>query len=333
MAVIYVKEQGAYVKKINNRIVVEKNRCKIADIPVNTVTDLSIMGNVQITTQALHLLMEKGIDVNYFTYSGKYLGQLGAESSKNIFLRFEQYARYQDMEERLKMGRIIVSNKIDNQIEVIKNYNWKGMDYDYKDDIKSIERIKMTIKDKSTNNELMGIEGSCSQIYFRSFGKMFRGEIRFEKRNRRPPKDPVNVILSLAYTLLTKEVEATLDANSFETYLGFLHGIRYGRKSLALDIVEEFRQPVVDRLVVRLFNLGTLNQLDFEMLEDKVILSEGGFQKFCASYEKWMNQPVSVHDNRSFRQVIRIQTDILKKAIREKGEYTPYRWRCEDVSN
>ena len=333
MAVIYIKEQGATVKKMNNRIIVEKNRVKIADIPVNSVTDISIMGNVQVTTQALHMLMEKGIDINYFTYSGKFLGQLGADSSKNIFLRFEQYARYQDLEARLKIARTIVANKIDNQIEVIRYFNWKDIDYDYQNDIKSIQEIKSSLFDKTTSNEIMGVEGSSSQIYYRSFGKMFRGDIRFEKRTRRPPRDPINVILSLGYTLLTKEIEASLESNVFEEYLGCLGGGRDRCKSLALDIVEEFRQPVIDRLVVRLFNLSSLNQFDFEQIDDQIILTEDGFQKLCCNYEKWMNKPSHNKDSRSFRQIIKSQTDLLKKSIREKKDYTPYKWRDEDVSD
>ena len=331
MPVIYVKEQGSIIKKVNERIVIEKNKCVLADIPVHMITDLSVIGNVQISTQAIHLLMEEGVDISFFNYSGKYLGQAAAESSKNIFLRFEQFERYQDIDKRLDMARAIVFNKVNNQIMVIKNFRWEGIEYDYNSCIKEMLDILATLPGKSTSNEIMGVEGRCSAVYFKCFGQMFRGDIKFEKRTRRPPKDPINVILSLAYTLLTKEVASSLESESFELYLGFLHGIRYGRKSLALDIVEEFRQPVVDRLVVRLFNLRIMNTLDFETREDEIILTEEGFQKFCKQYEKWMNKPIDINEKRSFREVIHDQVGKLKRAIREREEYRPYQWREENV--
>jgi len=141
------------------------------------------------------------------------------------------------------------------------------------------------------------------------------------------------VILSLGYTLLTKEVASALESESFETYLGFLHGIRYGRQSLALDIVEEFRQPVIDRLTVRLFNKNMISKLDFEWEDDKIILTEGGFQKYCRAYEKWMKEPSGKMDSRCFRSIIKAQISGLKRAVREHHAYVPYEWRSEDVSS
>ena len=324
MAVIYVKEQGAYIKKLSERIIVEKNNMRLAEIQVQNITDLSIIGNVQITTQALHMLMDHGIDISFFSYSGNYLGQISSESSKNIFLRFSQYELYQDLEKRLEIARTIVMNKIENQIRMIRNFNWKDVEYDYRPDVKELKRLQGLLPDKKTSNEIMGIEGSCSAVYFSCYGNMFKSDLKFTKRSKRPPRDPVNIILSLAYTLLTKEVTAALDSESFETYLGFLHGIRYGRKSLALDIVEEFRQPVVDRLVVTLFNKRMLGELDFETQEENIVLTEDGFKKFCREYEKWMKSPVSSTERRSFRNIIHAQAAVLKKSIRNKELYVPY---------
>lgn len=331
MSVIYVKEQGAYIKKIDKRIIIEKSGKNLADIPIHSITDLSVIGNVQITTQVLHMMMQEGVDVSFFTYSGKYIGQIAAASSKNIFLRFAQYERYEDLENRLKMARCIVRNKIQNQMSIIRNYNWRGIDYDYHLELKQLEKHLSTLESKSTSNEIMGVEGICSAVYFTSFGKMFKCRIRFDKRNRRPPKDPINIILSLAYTLLTKEVASALEGESFEAYLGFLHGIRYGRKSLSLDIVEEFRQPVVDRLVLLLFNKQMMNEFDFEEQEERMILTEEGFQKFCREYERWMKAQICESDHRSFRTVIHEQVSILKRVIRNKEEYTPFAWRAKNV--
>jgi len=332
MSVIYIKEQGAYVKKADRRIKVEKNGMELADIPLQNISNLSVMGNVQITTQALHMLMKEGIDVSFFTYSGNYVGQIAAESSKNIFLRFAQYERYQDMEARMQMARTIVRNKVNNQMALIRQFNWDGAEYDYIKDITQMQNHLASLEEKTTSNEVMGVEGICSAIYFSCYSHMFKCRIKFDGRNRRPPKDPINVILSLAYTLLTKEVAAALSAESFETYLGFLHGIRYGRKSLSLDMVEEFRQPVVDRLVLRLFNKQILSEYDFACEEERIILTEDGFKKFCTEYEKWMKLPSGTNDSRSFRVIVRQQAALLKHAVRENCQYVPYEWRGRSVS-
>ena len=119
MAAIYVKEQGAVIQKSGERIVITRNRETLLDIPAFQVEDIAVIGNVQITTQALHMLMDKGVDVSYLSYSGKYLGHTAAESSKNIFLRFEQYNCYLDINRRMEMAKTIAGNKIQNQIAII----------------------------------------------------------------------------------------------------------------------------------------------------------------------------------------------------------------------
>jgi CRISPR-associated protein Cas1 len=161
---------------------------------------------------------------------------------------------------------------------------------------------------------------------------MFKSSVRFEKRTRRPPKDPINVILSLAYTFLTIEVSSVLESESFEVCLGLLHGIRYGRKSLALDIVEEFRQRVVDRLVLKLFNRRILSEYDFEDDEfGQITLNDDGFHRFCFAYEEWMTG-TDPEAGEHFRSKIRQQAAALKRSLKQNTMYQPYRWKQEDVS-
>ena len=331
MSVIYVKEQGAVVKKLGERVVITKNTQTLLDIPAFQVDNIALIGNVQVTSQALHMLMEQGVDISHFSYSGRYLGHTSAEMSRNIFLRFEQYGYYTDLCKRLIMARRIVDNKIGNQIAIIRMHRFSD-DYDWKANINSMLELRRTLPDKQTSNEILGVEGMCSHIYFKAFGRMIKGDFEFHGRNRRPPRDPINAVISLAYTFLTKEVMSALDAESFETYLGFLHGIRYGRKSLALDMVEEFRQPAVDRLVMLLFGKKMLNYFDFEFPEEGgVVLTEEGFRKFCTEYERWMTGQNSASGENTFRSRIKEQVGKLKKAIVENKDYMPYSW--EDRRN
>lgn len=326
MPVLYVKEQGASIRKMNECIIVSKGSDTLLQMPAANLDNIAVIGNVQVTSQALYLLMTQGVNVNYFTRSGKYLGCTAAEVSKNVFLRLAQYDVYHNLENRLELARRIVDNKIRNQITLIQNYPFGNVEYPWRCDIEKMEEHRKKLAKKQTSNEILGVEGICSNIYFGAFGKMFRCDFEFHGRNRRPPKDPINAMISLGYTFLTKEVSNALEAESFEMYLGFLHGIRYGRKSLALDMVEEFRQPVVDRLVIRLLNKRMITEYDFSMEEGQILLNEEGFKKFCKEFERWMTDKSFSGNEISFRSRIKGQVSRLKKAIQLKNEYHPWRW-------
>lgn len=326
MPAIYIREQGTMLVKRGERIAVMKNSRTLLEIPLANVDNIAVIGNIQVTTQVLLMLMEQGGDISYFTYSGKYVGHAAADMSKNIFLRFAQYELYHDMDRRLQLAKTIVRNKVENQIALIESFRWNG-EYDWYPDVKRMRELLKSLEGKKTSNEILGVEGMCSNIYFGTFGHMFKCRIRFEGRNRRPPRDPINVILSLAYTFLTKEICAAMDAESFEMYLGFLHGIRYGRKSLALDIIEEFRQPVVDRMVIRMFNKGMITEFDFDDEGDQILLNKDGFSSFCSYYEKWMHDKSFNNGQSSFNDVIRLQIAQLKKSIQRHEDYVPFAWK------
>lgn len=326
MPALFIKEQGAMVVKRGERIAITKNSKILLEIPLIHVDNIAIIGNVQVTTQVLTLLMDRGIDISFFSFSGKYLGHASADMSKNIFLRFSQYELYHDKDRRLQFAKTIVRNKINNQIAMIQNCRWEN-GYDWKSDVKRMKEVLQSLDKKKTSNEVLGVEGMCSNIYFGAYGQMFKCRIKFNGRNRRPPRDPINVILSLAYTFLTKEICAAMDVESFEMYLGFLHGIRYGRKSIALDIIEEFRQPVVDRLVLRLFNKGILSEYDFDDSGEQIILNNEGFEHFCKEYERWLHSNNFGDDWKSFNDILNFQINGLKNAIRKQEEYVPFAWK------
>lgn len=185
MAVVYIKEQGACIKKHRNRLIIEKDGELLAELRLIRVTGISVIGNVQITTQALHTILQAGVDVSFFSGSGRYLSHMAPEHSKNIFLRLSQYHCYESLPERLTFARAIVANKIENQMEMIRKYRWNDTDYDYKNDLNCMLSYQKTLERKETVNGLMGVEGICSAIYFRSYAKMFKSSISFQERNRR----------------------------------------------------------------------------------------------------------------------------------------------------
>lgn len=323
MSVIYIREQGSTVKRSGERLIVTKQRQNVLEIPIFQVDSLAVMGNVTVTTQAMSLLMERGIDINYFSYSGKFIGTMSSDSGKNIFLRLAQYELYQDVDRRLALARIIVANKADNQLKMITSHDWRSAgnpEYDWKKDADAIRKLKEKIPTAKNNNELMGIEGSCSKAYFSSFGAMLTGDFKFTGRNRRPPRDPVNILLSLGYTFLAKEVSSALQTHSFEMYLGFLHGIRYGRQSLPLDMMEEFRQPIVDRYVLNVCGKRIINSFDFDTTGELPALTDAGFKKFCVTYEDCLKSG----ENGGKRALIKKQAAALKQTVLKGTEYVPY---------
>lgn len=325
MAVIYIREQGGCVHKSYLQLVIQKKQRILKKVPLSYVEQLVIFGNIQVTTQLMEYLLQQGVEIHYFTYGGKYLGCSKGEHSRNIFLRCAQFELFNDMKKKTFIARILVEGKIRNQISVVKNYRWDiSCAYDWKLDLDSLKKQRELLAGKETITEIMGIEGFASQIYFKAYGHMFKSEIKFNGRSRRPPRDPVNAVLSLAYTFLTRDMCSILDSQSFETYLGFLHGIRYGRKSLALDLIEVFRQPVADRLVLRLFNKQVLTKYDFRDDDEKgIFLNEDGFQKFCYEYEKWVN------DKRcgdSYRALMRKQVQMLRNTIQYGEAFETWLW-------
>ena len=325
MAVVYIREQGSFLRKKGERIAVTKSSQTIFEFPIINVENIVIVGSVQMSSQVLQMLMNAGIDISYMTLNGKFIGRSQSDNSKNIFLRLAQYDFYHDKEKRFDVAKRIVKNKIANQTAIIKNYRWAGKAYDYLNDIKSLEENLKRVDSQRDVNSLMGIEGISSSIYFNAYGQMFTDDIAFDGRNRRPPRDPVNALLSLTYSFLTNDVSMALEAEAFEMYLGYLHGIRYGRKSLALDIVEEFRQPVADRLVLYLFNKRMISSYDFEEeTKDGVFLTQDGFKKFCTAYEKWMN---NCDEDKDFHKIIKEQARCLKRAVQNGEEYCPYQWK------
>lgn len=324
MSAIYIKEQGASVGKRSERILVTKEKQKLLEIPTADVDSVAVFGNIQISTQALQMLMGQGIDISYFTVSGNYIGHMLSEKSKNIPLRLAQYESYSNESKRIEQARIIVGCKVKNQMELIRKYRFSD-GYEWKKAVDTMQQLISTLPERKTLNEILGIEGKCSVLWFDAYAHMFKSRIPFTGRNRRPPKDSVNVLLSLGYTFLVRDICAMLEAEGFEMYLGNLHGIRYGRKSFALDFVEAYRQPIIDRMVCKLFNKGIFSEYDFDYEDDEILLAEESFGKFCEWYEKTMQSPEFAKSGISCREIIKKEIGSLKKSISAGKLYVPYR--------
>ncbi len=328
MATIYLTEQGSKLSKTSKRLVIEKEGQTLLEIPEFKVERVLIFGNVQITTQAMAFLLDNGIEVSFLSLYGKYRGRLSPVESKNAQLRIRQYQKHLDNEFKVSLAKAIVHAKLHNGRELLMRYARNHPEIDFSQDKIQMEACISQIEHKQSVNSVMGVEGAAASVYFEAFGKMLRKELRFEKRQRRPPKDPVNALLSLGYTLIGNEMHSMVCAVGFDPYIGFFHGIDYGRPSLALDLIEPFRHAIIDRFTLYLVNNHILSEKDFEDTgEEGVLLNDDARKRYFAEYEKYMTKEgeSNLSDaKKGFRDLFKIQAHNLHDAIMGTHEFSSY---------
>lgn len=328
MATIYLTEQGSKLSKTSKRLVIEKEGQTLLEIPEFKVERVLIFGNVQITTQAMAFLLDNGIEVSFLSLYGKYRGRLSPVESKNAQLRIRQYQKHLDNEFKVSLAKAIVHAKLHTGRELLMRYARNHPEIDFSQDKIQMEACISQIEHKQSVNSVMGVEGAAASVYFEAFGKMLRKELRFEKRQRRPPKDPVNALLSLGYTLIGNEMHSMVCAVGFDPYIGFFHGIDYGRPSLALDLIEPFRHAIIDRFTLYLVNNHILSEKDFEDTgEEGVLLNDDARKRYFAEYEKYMTKEgeSNLSDaKKGFRDLFKIQAHNLHDAIMGTHEFSSY---------
>jgi CRISPR-associated protein Cas1 len=296
---------------------------------------VTLFGAVQVSTQAIQDLCRGGIPIVYLSAGGLFYGITRGMDHKNVELRQRQFAIAADSARALGIARRLVTVKIKNCRTLIRR---NGDDVDA-----TLRRLKESISavESATSLEsLLGIEGTAARNYFEAFGKLIRPDSErregalsfdFEGRNRRPPLDPVNAMLSLGYTLLSKDVTIALQAAGFDPYLGFYHQPRYGRPALALDVMEEFRPLIVDSVVLATVNTGAIRVVDFIRRGGAVTMTKSGRAKFFQAYERRIDEEVThpVFGYRiSYRRTLEVQVRLLARYLMDEiDEYPPFATR------
>ena len=323
---VYIQDQGAYVGKKGDVLTISKNKKRIAEAKLFETSQLNLLGNIQVSTQTIQQLCRRGIPVLYFSYGGWFYGMTRGALHKNIELRLDQYKTATDGEACLILARRLVAAKAQNCRTLIRRNSKKKQKLPLDELAQSIKEARRAESQES----LLGIEGNAARIYFQAFASMLNQEalhenFTFTGRNRRPPKDPVNAMLSLAYALLAKDLTVTLSAVGFDPYLGFYHHPRYGRPSLALDLMEEFRPLIADSTVIGAINNNVVEPSDFIGAGGGVALKSTARKKFIKAYERRMDQlirhPIFGYKI-SYRQVLEVQARLLGRCI--QGEISEY---------
>ncbi|HID85806.1 MAG TPA: CRISPR-associated endonuclease Cas1, partial [Anaerolineae bacterium] len=293
MSVLYITEQGARLAKTGGRLLVKKGRETLLDVPAIEVSQVIIFGSVSITPATVPFLLGRGIDVTYLTRQGRYKGRLQPEFSKKVTLRRHQFARASDPAFCLEVAKAIVLGKIANSRTFCLRQYRESRDQVIGRAIRRMERAMREVARARDIEEVRGQEGAAGAAYYNAFGRMIKAPgFSFKARTKRPPRDPVNAMLSLGYTLLHNNVYAMINVVGLDPYQGFFHAGRYGHPTLASDLTEEFRAIIVDSMVLSVINKRVLKPGDFSQSRKGVYLSREGLRRFVGQYDARMNTKV-----------------------------------------
>jgi CRISPR-associated protein Cas1 len=337
MSILYVTQPGAEVRKKAGRLQVEWQGQVLTALPLRSVERLVCLGPVQLSAAAARSLLEAQIPVLFGSVRGRCYGVLsgGSEDVERFLIQVE---RYQDQAYRLAIAKAIVSAKGCHQQRLLRRHARNHPNPSLTQAADHLDRLLGTLPQRASVPEVMGVEGQASALYFSVFGHCLRQSgITFTDRNRRPPRDPVNAILSLGYMLVLGEVLGMVMAQGLHPGLGFLHEVNRRRPSLALDLLEPARQPIVDRLTLSLFNRGVLTPADFQGAPAEpavsggpptggVRLKEDSLKRYLEFYERALTTPFRQGSDGhmgTLRDWLRDQAEALRKSVVEGRPWAP----------
>ena len=330
MAILYISKLGATVKKDGKRLVVIFDGKPLTSLPLREIERVILLGPIQISASIQHTLLDQQIPIIFATSRGRYRGILSSVPEDTNFL-LEQVSRYHDFDYRLQTSKIVVASKVRYQRTILRRRANRLADDQLMKAADQIHQLLQGLNKAETISQAMGFEGQASSVYFSVLGRcLLPNTVKFTHRNRRPPKDPVNSLLSFGYMLLMSEIIGVLNGLGLHVGLGFLHQVAANRPSLALDLVELFRQPVVDRLVLKLFNRRILCTNDFlPVKKNGIWLKDEGKFRFLHSYEETLNSnfqhPQQKNKTTTIRQLIQEQVLSFRRSISEQELFSPVR--------
>lgn len=335
---LYLNTQGLYVGKSGQVLKVKEKDKVIQEVRMHDICQLNLFGNIQISTQAIQTLCEAEIPIAYFSMGGWFYGVTQGLGVKNIFLRREQFRLADVPAFCLRVARALVAGKIRNQRTMLQRNHVEPP----RGALVQMKCMQQDSERAESMEQLLGIEGNAARVYFENFSGLIKvGDpltdnpmasqdesteavaapplaFDFRTRNRRPPRDPVNALLSLAYSLLAKDLTVICQTVGFDPYLGFYHQPRFGRASLALDLMEPFRPLIADSAVLSAINTRMVTPEDFVRAGEAVALTPSGRKKFFRAYEQRMDTLVThpLFGYRvNYRRLLEIQTRLLARVL------------------
>jgi CRISPR-associated protein Cas1 len=336
--VLYVLSDDAYISKIGETICVKVGDQEKVRVPIHTIESIVCFAKTTVSSPFLEFCGERGVGLSFLDNYGHFYGRLEGPVHGNVLLRRKQYLVEYDYEEKTKLAVGFVLTKIANSRNTLLRAARDTTDHMTSKKLssaaKELAKIAESLKTSNDLDTLRGHEGRAGAIYFSVFNYMIKQnkeDFYFKERSRRPPRDRVNALLSFLYALLLNDTKAALETVGLDPACGYLHALRPGRPSLALDIMEELRSPLCDRVALSLINLKKLTKDDFEENVDAVLLSTSGRKKVIVEWQKRKQEEIThpfLDEKISIGLIPYVQAQLLARHLRGDLEaYPPFLWK------
>lgn len=336
---LYISTPDAYLSLDGENAVLTVDKEERGRMPLHLLDGIVTFSHPGVSPALLGKCAELGIIVTFCTPGGKFLSRSVGKTYGNVFVRREQYRIADDPARSLELARCMISAKLTNSSAVLRravsDHGDRMQDDAVSDTAALLKRNAVTAYRAETADSLRGIEGECASRYFDVFDRLIlqqKDDFAFGSRNRRPPLDPVNALLSFGYSLMTSLCTSALEAAGLDPYVGVFHTERPGRCSLALDLVEEFRAPFVDRFVLTLINKRQITASDFVCKENgAVLLKDDSRKQFLTCWQTKKQETIThpyLGETVEWGMVPYVQAMLLAKAVRgDLDAYPPFIWK------
>lgn len=335
---LYITTQGTYLHKEGEAIVVRVDKDQKVKLPIHNIESIVCFGNVLCSPYLLGHCAENNVSVSFLTEYGRFLGRVTGPVNGNVLLRREQY-RWADNEKSIEAARFFLTGKLLNSRAVLLRFLRDNQNGNKSNAVKSaatsIDNIVRSLTNTNSLDELRGIEGQSAKIYFSVFNNLIlhnKADFAFSTRNKRPPLDRANALLSFCYVLLMHDVRAALETVGLDPAVGFLHRDRPGRYGLALDLMEEFRSFFADRLILSLINRKQILPKDFRLTDaGAVLLNDNGKKTLITAYQNRKSDEIFhpfIEEKCTFGRIFHIQALLLARWLRgDIDGYPPFFWK------
>jgi len=330
--IVYVKTQGSRIVQEGKHLLVKKGDGIYHTLFTYKLDQLLLFGNIEVTHHAMCQLMRNNIDTVFLTHYGRYLGRLSAPESKNVLLHKTQYTLLDDPRFGIALARSIVAGKLSNMVTLLMRIKRSRKIPKAGAIAREIQDLMPKLAVADSIDSVRGYEGRGSALYFKGFRYGFVEDMGFSKRVRRPPTDPVNSVLSLTYTFLMNRVYSAVRVAGLDPYPGFLHSVDYGRYSLVLDLMEEFRPFLADRLTLSLINLNQIQKEGFTEMESGAVLMDDQARKtVLVAYQKRKQDEIFhpfIEEKVTIGLLFHMQALLLARCLRgDLDGYPPFVWK------
>jgi CRISP-associated protein Cas1 len=332
---LYITSDDAYLHKERETFIVEINNQKVFQAPAHSIENIVCFGFKPLTPALMAFCTENNIGISYLSQNGKFLAKVYGAQKGNVLLRKAQYAISDDEFLSLQIARPIIAAKVSNYRYLLMRHQRNHPEASPDEISRSAEimgKRLSNIQEATNLEELRGYEGECANMYFSVLSWLItsqKDDFNFTVRSKRPPLDPANALLSFVYAILANDVRSALETVGLDPQVGFLHQLRSGRPSLALDVMEEFRAYMGDRIMLNLINLKQVSKNDFEIRESgEVRMSDNARKALLTAYQKRKQEEIThpfLGEKMTIGLLPHIQAQLLARYIRGDMEsYTPF---------